>query len=114
MKQRILVLNGQRLIEQLENDEWKTIKVAKAEELTGGVYNIFTARDGDTKQNHQGVLVHATKEELFLQCNFGFLKFDLPNDIKLPAIGSHIKLSFDNNNLNVEKIEKAKYRKLIR
>lgn len=49
MKQRILVLNGQRLIEQLENDEWKTIKVAKAEELTGGVYNIFTARDGDTK-----------------------------------------------------------------
>lgn len=106
MKQRILVLNGQRLIERWEDEEWKTTKVAKAEELKGGVYNIFTARDGNKNQVTQGILVHATKDEIFLKGNYGFMKFDITEDTKIPAIGSHVNLSYDQDSLKIEKSEK--------
>lgn len=104
MKQRILVMNGQRLIENLdENGKWKTIKVSKAESLKGGIYNIFTAKDADNKMGASGILIHTTKDEFFIKTPYGFLKYELTEQIKLPAIGSNINVSYENDQIKILK-----------
>jgi len=94
MKQRILVMNGQRLIENQVDGKWKTIKVIKAESLKGGIYNIFMAKDADKSEKSEGILVHFTNSELYIKTPFGFLKYENPGDIKLPQIGSHISVDY--------------------
>ena len=102
MKQRILVMNGQRLIENQIDGKWKTIKVTKAESLKGGIYNIFMAKDADKNEKSDGILVHFTNSELYIKTPFGFIKYDIPGDIKLPHIGSHISVSYVEDKLLIQ------------
>lgn len=115
MKQRILVLNGQRLLENFENDEWKTIKTYKFNSLPGGVYNIFAARDGEKEKNSEGLLVHASENEFYLKSAFGMLKYEINEYLKLPGIGSFIKVAFDENKqIIVNTVDQKQTHKLTR
>ena len=105
MKYKILVLNGQRLVERFEDNKWKTVRSYKAGSLKGGIYNIFMAKDGNINEVIEGILVHSTKEEIFLRCNFGFVRYDIPQKFKLPEIGSAVTVMFDHDEIKLQKIE---------
>jgi hypothetical protein len=102
MKQRILVMNGQRLIENQVDGKWKTIKVTKAESLKGGIYNIFMAKNANKNEKNEGILVHATSSEFYIKTAFGFVKYENLEGIKLPQIGSHIIVDFVDDKLLVQ------------
>lgn len=104
MKQRILVMNGQRLIENQVDGIWKTIKVTKEESLKGGIYNIFMAKNADRNEKNDGILVHATNTEFYMKTAFGFIKYENHEGIKLPHIGSHISVSFVDDKLLIQKV----------
>lgn len=103
MKQRILVMNGQRLIESQVDGKWKTIKVTKAESLKGGVYNIFMAKDADKNARTEGILVHATNTEFYIKTPYGFVKHEHIEDIKLPQIGTQVSVFYENEKLFIQK-----------
>ena len=102
MKLRILVMNGQRLIENQVDGKWKTIKVTKAESLKGGIYNIFMAKEADKSEKSEGILVHFTSSELFIKTPYGFIKYENPGDIKLPHIGSHVSVGYQDDKLSIQ------------
>jgi cell filamentation protein len=57
-KQRILVMNGQRVVQQEQEGQWVTQKVGKARHLKPGIYNAYLAQDADRNRRHTGITRH--------------------------------------------------------
>lgn len=67
MKQRLLVMNGSRIVQTEDGGAWQTKNVDKAGALKPGIYNIFNASTADTKAKYDGVVVHTDKDSVYQQ-----------------------------------------------
>lgn len=67
MKQRILIMNGQRLVQTEQGEEWNTGKVEKAGNVKAGIYNLYLASDADKTKKHIGMILHTDHEYVYQQ-----------------------------------------------
>lgn len=68
MKQRIVVMNGQRLLQTHENGQWNVAKVEKASvNIEPGVYNLYLAEAADKNEQHTGLILHSDKQYVYQQ-----------------------------------------------
>jgi hypothetical protein len=54
MKQRLLVMNGQRIVQSEQGGAWTIEKVDKAGAIKPGIYNLHTALPADKSQRYVG------------------------------------------------------------
>ena len=69
-KLRIVVMNGQKIIQALVNNEWETTgTIKKVEEgIKPGIYNIYLAQKPEDKKQYEGKILYVDKEnEVFYQ-----------------------------------------------
>jgi len=100
MKQRILVMNGQRLIQTYhDNQEWKTDKVERAPGLKPGIYNIYLAKV--VEDNHKqaqnefsGVVIHVNNTAVIQQIGKDFIMHDRKKFTKVPTIGDNVAIQY--------------------
>lgn len=95
MKQRLLVMNGSRIVQTEDGGAWQNKKVEKAGDLKPGIYNIYNATHADTKAKHEGVIVHTDKESVYQQVgktNFVMHRTD-SFDI-VPKVGENKSVSY--------------------
>jgi hypothetical protein len=99
MKQRLLVMNGQRIVQAEEDGAWKNQKVDKAGALPPGFYNLHAAQKADTSpsQRHDGLIVHTDDTAVFQQVgkNKNLVMHDRANFDKVPVIGSAKSITYD-------------------
>ena len=95
MKQRLLVMNGQKLVQSENKGQWNTDKVEKAGAVRPGIYAIHLASPADKSRSHDGVLVHADKDHIYQQVGKHFVKHDRSNFDKLPDIGANVSVNYD-------------------
>lgn len=57
MKQRIVVMNGQRIVQSEQGKDWIITKVRKAGHTQPGVYNISTAVQASRDKTYEGVVL---------------------------------------------------------
>ena len=67
MKQRVLVMNGQRLLQNEQGGQWATSKVDKAGAIKPGIYDIYLAGNADKAKTYAGVIVHADGASVYQQ-----------------------------------------------
>jgi hypothetical protein len=97
LKQRILVMNGQRLVETQKESEWTTTDVAKAGPLKPGIYNIYLASQADKSKSHDGAILHIDKDHVYQQIGKAFVKHNAADFSKLPEIGSNLSIKYDDS-----------------
>lgn len=95
MKQRLLVMNGQRIVQSEQGGAWTNQKVDKADELKPGIYNLYMAQQADKSQRHEGVIVHADSNSVFQQVGKQFVMHSRSDFDKVPDIGSAKSISYD-------------------
>lgn len=95
MKQRLLVMNGQRIVQSEQGGAWTNQKVDKAGELKPGIYNLYMAQQADKSQRHEGVIVHADSNSVFQQVGKQFVMHSRSDFDKVPDIGSANSISYD-------------------
>jgi cell filamentation protein len=95
MKERILVMNGQRLVQSEKNGEWGTVHVGKAGGLMPAIYNIHLATPADKSKSHDGVIVHVDKQAVYQQVGKAFVKHDLASFDKSPEIGHNLSIKYE-------------------
>jgi KfrB protein len=96
MKHRVLVMNGQRIVQaEPAPGTWQTEHVDKAGALKPGIYNIYNATAADKAKAHEGVIIHADKQDVYQQIGKQFVKHDRQNFDKVPEIGSAKSISYD-------------------
>ncbi|MFY8352917.1 KfrB domain-containing protein [Pseudoalteromonas sp. SSM20] len=63
-KFRVLVMNGQKLLEKEVQNKWQVEKVDKSS-LKAGIYNIYNAKEADSNSEYSGVIIHSGNETTY-------------------------------------------------
>jgi hypothetical protein len=112
MKQRLLVMNGQKLVQdEKAPGKWETVSVEKAGVLKPAIYNIYQSQQADKSAAHSGVIVHADKESIYQQKGRDFVKHSRSDFDKVPELGSAQTVSYDGaGRAKVDALEQGKSR----
>lgn len=94
MKQRVLVMNGQRLVQIEKEGQWATDKVEKAGPVKPGIYNIHLALQADKAKTHEGMIVHQDRTHVYQQTGKSFVKHTLSDFDIVPEIGSNSSIKY--------------------
>ncbi|EPE6923634.1 IncP plasmid survival protein KfrB [Escherichia coli] len=97
MKHRLLVMNGQRIVQTENQGAWTNQKVDKAGALKPGIYNIYMAQKADKSQRHDGTIVHADSGSIYQQVGKNFVMHARSDFDKVPEIGSAKSVTYDVN-----------------
>ncbi|MDD5112911.1 MAG: conjugal transfer protein TraO [Methylobacter sp.] len=97
IKQRLLVMNGQRLVQSEQGGQWNTDKVEKAGLLKPGIYNIHLSTQADKTKTYDGVVLYADKNNVYQQVGKSFVKHDRTDFDKAPGLGSNSSIKYDND-----------------
>ena len=95
MKQRLLVMNGQRLVQSEQGGQWNTGKVEKAGSVKPVIYNIHLSSQADKAKAHDGVIVHTDKDHVYQQVGKSFVMHNRADFDKLPEIGANSSVKYD-------------------
>ena len=95
MKQRLLVMNGSRILQQEYDGAWVNQKVEKAGALKPGMYNLHSAQRPDKSKASEGTILHADGNSIYQQTGKTIVMHDRKNFDKVPDIGSVKSISYD-------------------
>ncbi len=102
MKNRVIVMNGQRILQTEEAaGKWKDIEVKPAGGLKPGIYNIHLAKTVDKKTLQKqtefiGQVINISESAVIQQKDKEFFAHKKELFDSLPAIGSLIGIKYDN------------------
>ena len=97
MKQRLLVMNGQRIVQGEQGDgQWQNEKVEKANGVKPGLYNIYSANQADKTKAYAGIILHSDKNNVFQQIGKNsFVTHSRTDFSKVPDVGLLKSISYD-------------------
>lgn len=94
MKQRLLVLNGYRLVQSKQDGQWVTDNVASAGLLLPGIYNIHLGVPADRSITHVGIIVHIDHRIVYQQVGKSFVMHEVDDVESLPEPGTHCSIKY--------------------
>lgn len=94
MGQRVVVMNGQRLVQSEHHGQWRTDKVDKAGQLKPGLYQLDAALPVDQSKIHPGVIIFVDRQFVYQQAGMTLLShavrdFELP-----PRAGTSMQIAY--------------------
>lgn len=95
MKQRLLVMNGQLLVQSEQAGQWRTDKVEKAASVKPGIYAIYLATAADKGKAHDGPIIHIDKGGVYQQVGKNFILHHRADFLKLPDLGAHLTVKYN-------------------
>lgn len=95
MKQRLLVMNGQRIVQSEHDGSWVNQKVGKAGALRPGIYHLYTAEKVDKSKRYDGVIVHVDNDNVYQQIEKRFVMHSRQDFDGVPIIGGTKSISYD-------------------
>jgi cell filamentation protein len=96
MKKRILVMNGQRVVQQEQEGQWVTQKVGKARHLRPGIYNAYLAQEADRSRPHTGFIFHADEVHVYQhEGALGITRHPLSAFGAVPEYGVPVTISYE-------------------
>ncbi|SFU67788.1 cell filamentation protein [Nitrosospira multiformis] len=113
-KERILVMNGQRLLQQEQGLEWTTKKVSKAGRLKPGIYNAYLAKDADPTLQHNGIVFHANGIYVYQQIGQNIVRHSSQAFDSVPEYGKPVSISYQQGKALVVDTALSQGRKLSR
>ena len=95
MKQRILVMNGQRLVQTEQGGEWNTGKVEKAGNVKAGIYNLYLAGEADKTRKHIGMILHTDNDYVYQQDGKAVVRHARQDFGSVPEYGTLKSIAYD-------------------
>lgn len=98
-KLRMIVMNGQKILQTQNNNEWETFGTIKKvdEGIKPGVYNIYLAKTPVDKNQYEGQIIHIDKDNavFYQQINKDYIVHQL-NDVDVkPVAGKDVAITYD-------------------
>ncbi|MFH0785164.1 MAG: KfrB domain-containing protein [Pseudomonadota bacterium] len=96
MKLRLIVMNGQRIVETEEDGDWKIQEVGKAGKLKPGIYNLYSSQQADKSKRYDGVIVHLAGCYIYQQVGEIIVIHSLSDFYEtLPEVGTNKSIVYD-------------------
>lgn len=117
-KLRIVVMNGQKIIQALINNEWETTgTIKKAEEgIKPGIYNIYLAQTPEDKKQYEGRILYIDKknEVFYQQAGKDFIIYKLNTFSGKPVAGKDVVIEYDGENAQLTQTDALKKKKVLK
>lgn len=114
MKQRLLVMNGQKLLQTERAGEWQVDKVEKAGTIRPGIYNLYLSTPADHAGVHVGVVLHADSQFVYQQVGKTFVRHERARFDQVPTIGTPVTIRYQHDQATVAAATLSVGRKLSR
>lgn len=96
MKLRVIVMNGQRIVESEEDGAWKIQEVGKAGKLKPGIYNLYSSQAVEKLNRYEGVIVHSTSCNIYQKVKEIIVMHSLSDFYETsPEIGTNKSIVYD-------------------
>lgn len=117
-KLRMIVMNGQRIIQALVNNEWETTgTIKKVEEgIKPGIYNIYLAQKPEEKKQYEGKILYVDKENevFYQQIGKDFIVHQLNAINGKPVAGKDVVVEYGGEKAKLTQIDFQKKTRAIR
>ncbi len=117
-KKRLIVMNGQKILQTLANDEWETAgTIKKAEEgIKPGIYNIYLAKVASANTQYQGKILHIDKENaiFYQQIKKDYIVHQLNNVDGKPVAGKDAAITYDGEKATLTLIDALKNKRVLK
>ena len=94
MKQRLLVMNGQKLLQSEHAGQWQVDKVEKAGVIRPGIYPLSAAIPADRARAHLGVVLHADAQFVYQHVGKTIVRHERGHFDQVPAAGNPVKIQY--------------------
>lgn len=117
-KLRMIVMNGQKILQTQKNNEWETMGTIKKvdEGIKPGVYNIYLAKTPVDKNQYEGQVIHIDKENaiFYQQVNKDFIVHQLKAVDGKPLAGKHVTITYDGEKATLIPIDTLKNKRTLK
>ncbi|MDR4515821.1 MAG: conjugal transfer protein TraO [Nitrosomonas sp.] len=117
-KLRMIVMNGQKIIQALINNEWETTgTIKKAEEgIKPGIYNIYLAKMPENNKQYEGKILYIDKENevFYQQSGKDFIVYQLNAINGKPVAGKDVVVEYDGEKVHLVQINILKNKKALK
>ena len=102
-KQRLIILNGYKILQNFNNNGWKTTGLVKKAEvgIKPGIYNLFMAHDPEMGNTvYEGLMLYIDKKQGIVyqqQPNKALIAHKLNSFDLMPSVGKHITFQYDDS-----------------
>lgn len=95
MKQRLLVMNGQKLLQSERAGQWQVDKVEKAGAIRPGIYSLSASTPADRTSSYLGVVLHADTEFVYQHVGKNVVRHALAHFEQVPALGASVSIRYE-------------------
>ena len=117
-KLRMIVMNGQKILQTQNNNEWETVgTIKKVEEgIKPGVYNIYLAKTPVDKNQYEGQIIHIDKENavFYQQVNKDYIVHQLNAVNGKPVAGKDVEIQYDGEKATLIPIDTFKNKRTLK
>lgn len=117
-KLRMIVMNGQKIIQALVNNEWETTgTIKKVEEgIKPGIYNIYLAKTPEDKKQYEGKILYVDKENevFYQQTGKDFIVHQLIAIEGKPVAGKDMVIEYDGEKADLSQADALKKKKVLK
>jgi len=117
-KLRIVVMNGQKIIQALVNNEWETTgTIKKVEEgIKPGIYNIYLAQKPEDKKQYEGKILYVDKENevFYQQTGKDFIVHQINAINGKPVAGNDVVVEYDGEKAHLTQADALKKKKVLK
>ena len=117
-KLRMIVMNGQRIIQAMVNNEWETTgTIKKVEEgIKPGIYNIYLAQKPEDKKQYEGKILYIDKENevFYQQTGKDFIVHQLNAINGKPVAGKDVMIEYGEGKAQLTQMDFHKKTRTIR
>ena len=117
-KLRIVVMNGQKIIQALVNNEWETTgTIKKVEEgIKPGIYNIYLAQKPEDKKQYEGKILYVDKENevFYQQTGKDFIVHQINAINGKPVAGNDVVVEYDGQKAHLIQNDALKKKKVLK
>ncbi len=117
-KLRMIVMNGQKILQTQNNNEWETVGTIKKvdEGIKPGVYNIYLATAPVDKNQYQGQIIYIDKENtvFYQQVKKDFIVHQLNDVDGKPVAGKDMVITYDGEKATLTPIDALKNKRSLK
>ncbi|MBV6447970.1 MAG: hypothetical protein FCKEOINB_01608 [Nitrosomonas sp.] len=117
-KLRMIVMNGQKILQTQNNNHWETIGTIKKvdEGIKPGVYNIYLATAPVDKNQYQGQIIYIDKENsvFYQQVKKDFIVHQLKAVDGKPVAGKDVVIAYDGEKATLTLMDILKNKRILR
>jgi hypothetical protein len=92
--ERVLVMTGQRFVQNDSSGQWETGKIDKAGSIKPGIYNTHLSTAADKTKNNEGVVLHTDNSNVYQLVGKGIVKHNRRDFDTVPDVGQTKGISY--------------------